>query len=462
MAKRTRFAAILCKQEVTPGVFVAPSTSTDGILVERPTLRINNQVVDTAEVSGSLDSLAPIPGGAQCEISFPFFVKGAGTPGVAPEWSKVAKACGLAEVVTLQTISGTTIALANPTRISDSGNGLAALTVGTPFHLVSPTGQKGECIVTVSAAGQVDFVRLDAGPAFVAEAAGATFVVRYGVPAVAVTAGSTTGFTAQAPWGNTAQQYRGLPVLASGNPVAPEYVVVSDYSAARLAAITKLMGAALDVTTKVGIPANVRYQPTSIDAPSHSFEMYRDGLRWRFRGGIGDVSVEMMAAQVWRFNVRITALFESRTDAAVPQSNYDGTRAGTWRNSRFAIDRQTCSVSRVTIALNMQMGYPDNPNDAEGFDPPQHTDRNVRFTANPYATAVATRDLMSKLRLGQDIMVDAQLLGGNARNPGQRIAITMPAVTLTNDDDGDNNGFVSEELQGKPSERDAGFMLTIW
>ncbi|TXL72557.1 hypothetical protein FHP25_25000 [Vineibacter terrae] len=462
MAKRSRFAAILAKQESVPGTFVAPSTTTDGILVERPTLRINNQVVDTAEVSGSLDSLAPIVGGAQCEISFPLYVKGSGVPGVAPEWGKVAKACGLAEVVTLQTITGSTIALSTATRITDSGAGLAGLTVGTPFHLVTAAGQKGEGIVTVSAAGQIDFTRLDAGPAFAAEVAGATFTIRYGVAAVAATAGSVTGLTAQAPWGNTAQQYRGMPVLLSGNPAAPEYVVASDYSAARVAAITKTMGSALDVTTKAGIAANVRYQPTSADAPAHSWEMYRDGLRWRFRGGVGDLSIEQTAANVWRFNVRITALFEGRADAAMPTPTYDATRAGVWRASRFAIDRLPTGISRMTVALNNQLAYPDDPNDTEGFGPPQIVDRNIRFTANPLATSVATRDLMSKLRGGQDIMVDAQLLGAGASKPGNRAALTMPAVTLTANDDGDSNGFVSEELQGKPSERDAGFMLTLW
>lgn len=462
MAKRTRFAAILCKAESVAGTFAAPSTTTDGILVERPTLRINNEVVDTQEVSGSLDALAPIVGGAKCEISFPVYFKGGGIPGVAPEWGKVAKACGLAEVVTLQTISGTGIALADAVTITDSGNGLAALTVGTAAHLTSAAGQTGEFVVTASAAGSLTISRTDAGAAFIAETAGSTFTLRYGVAAATAAAGSTTGFTAAAPWAATLNLYRGMPALLSGNPATPEYVILNAYSAARVAAITKTMGGALTTSTKASIPANVRYQPTSADAPATSFEMYRDGLRWRFRGGVGDLSIEKMAGNVWRMNVRITALYEAKADASVPTPTYDATRAGIWRGSRFAIDRATCGVSRVTVSLNNQMGYPDNPNDPEGFDPPQITDRNVRVTANPQATSVATRDLMSKLRAGTDIMIDAQILGASARNPGQRGALTMPAVTLTNDDDGDASGFVTEELQGKPSERDAGFMLAIW
>lgn len=462
MAKRTRFAAVTAKTESVRGTFSAPSTTTDGVLVERPQIRINNQVVDTDEASGSLDARSPIVGGAQVEISFPLYFKGSGTPGVAPEWGKIAKSMGLAEVVTLQTISATTIALANPTRITDSGNGLGALTVGTAFHLVTPTGQKGEGIVTVAAAGQVDFARLDAGPAFVAESAGATFVIRYGVPAVAATAGSTTGFTAQSPWGNTAQQYRGMPVLLSGNPATPEYGVISDYSAARVAAITKTMGSALDTSTKVSIPANVRYQPSSADEPSTSVEVYRDGIRWRLRGCVAAGELEQQAGNLWRLNVRLMGLLESLGDASVPTPTYDATRAGTWRSSRFAIDRATIGVSRVTVAMGQRTGFPDNPNDPEGFDPPQITGRDIRVTANPQRTSVATRDLLSKVRSGTDVMIDAQLLGASARNPGQRGALTMPAVTLTGSDDGAQNDFMTEDIQGKPSEQDAGFMLSIW
>jgi hypothetical protein len=248
MAKRTRFAAILAKSESVRGTFTAPSTTTDGVLVERPTLRINNQVVDTDEVSGSLDALAPIVGGAQCEISFPMYFKGSGTPGVAPEWSKLMKAMGLEELVTLQTISATTISVSDANTIADSGSGLAALTVGTPIHVSGFTNaaNNGEFVVTVSAAGAIDVTKADGSAAgLVAEVAGPTVVIRYGVPAVAATAGTTTGFTAQAPWGNTAQQYRGMPVLLSGNPATPEYVVISDYTAGRVASITKTMGSAL-------------------------------------------------------------------------------------------------------------------------------------------------------------------------------------------------------------------------
>jgi hypothetical protein len=196
-------------------------------------------------------------------------------------------------------------------------------------------------------------------------------------------------------------------------------------------------------------------------------EMYRDGIRWRFRGCVANGDIEMMAANLWRWNMRITALLvldadSPFADAAVPTPTYDATRAGTWRTSRFAIDRAAIGVSRVTVAMNNRLAYPDNPNDGEGFDPPQITGRDIRVTANPHRTSVATRNLMSQVRAGTDVMIDAQLLGASARRAGQRGALTLPAVTLTAADDGGVNDFMTEDIQGKPSVQDAGFFLAVW
>jgi hypothetical protein len=99
----TRRAAVLFKMEVgsaQEGIDQNPSPATDGVLVEQP-LRItfNPNIIDTTEVTPSLDSFDPIVGGTSVSIEFDCYLKGSTTPGVAPEWSKILKACGFSESI---------------------------------------------------------------------------------------------------------------------------------------------------------------------------------------------------------------------------------------------------------------------------------------------------------------------------------------------------------------------------
>lgn len=464
MALRTRFAAVTAKIESTPGTFDAPSGSTDGILVERPTYRLDPQNTQTEEVTGSLDPSAPIVGGMQCQIDFSFYVKGSGTPGVAPNFGKILKACGLAETVTLNTISGTGIAVADSNTITDSGNGFGPLTVGTVIYIsgFSTAANNGEFIVTVTAAGSIDVTKLDgSAPGLTAEAAGATISIRYGVAAVAATAGITTGFTAQSPWAGTLQLYRGMPVWLSGNPATPDLTVINDYTAARVARIVKTMGSALTTSTKVSIPANVRYQPTSASLPKASLEVYLDGLRWRFQGCVGTARLECAAGGPWKVTVSMRGLFVTKTDTAVATPTYDGTRPGIWRASRFAIDRVTAGLRNYSLDMQNAIEFAGNPNATEGFDSPDIVARNIMMRADPYTTLVATRDLFDKVRTSTNVMVDAALLGNSGVTAGNRAHLLNPDVALLRDDPGNDGNFSTEAIEGFCNGADAGFMLAL-
>lgn len=462
MTLRTRNAALTLKIESTPGTFDAPSTTTEGILVERPTLRANNNLINTDEVTGSLDGRGPIVGGQQFSIDFSLYLKGGGTPGVAPEWGKIARICGLAETATLQTLAAATYALTDATTLTDSGSGLAALTVGTVFHLTTAGGQSGECRVATSAAGTITFTRLDTGTAFVAETAAATWTIRYGVVGTLATAGTTSGFTAQAPFAATLSLYRGMPLLLSVNPVTPEFTLINDYTAARVGRIVKTMGAALDNTTRLSIPANVRYQPTSSSIPAGSLEVYMDGVRWRFTGVRGTMRVEATAGGVWRANVSLQGLFVTKTDAAVPTPTYDGTRPGIWRSSRFGIDRSTIALRNFGFDLGNRLEFPGDPNLQEGFASPEIVSREITAQANPYLTVVATRDYLDTLREATDVLVDASVLGNAGASPGNRLGFVAPTATLTAADPGADGGFVTEQLGMFLKGQDAGFMLSLW
>mgnify|MGYP000324279674 CR=1 FL=1 len=466
MAKlRTRNAALLAKVETTPGEFVAPSASTDGILVEGVTPSFRPQNTETDEVTGSLDGRGPIPGGLQCELSFSLYLKGSGTPGVAPEFAELLRACGLAETVTLNTITGTTLSVTGGNTIEDSGSGLAALTVGTVIHAsgFANAANNGEFVVTSSAAGSVGLAKVGGAAAGMTnETAGATVTLRYGIAGAAATAGSTTAATLQSPFAATAGLYTGMPVLLSGNPAASRYAALAGYSAGRVLTLTDLMGSALDTDTKASIPANVRYVPASSSIPALSIEYYLDGLRWRLAGCKGSLSVEARSAGPWRANIRLAGMLVSKDDAAVPAVTYDGTRPGTFRNSAMLMNRIPVSMETLSLDASMEMPFPPNPNQAEGFDPPEHVRRNLRGRIDPHLALVATRDVFAAFRAGTEEIIHARLLGGTAANPGQRVGLTIPSAFYEGANPVDKQGLAAEDVGFFCRGQDAGAFLVFY
>ncbi len=99
-ALRSMNAALLAKIETTEGVDASPVAGSDAVLVENPQITFNPNMVQTKEVTGSLDSRGPIAGGMTVQLTFDVLLKGSGAAGTAPEWGDLLKACGWAETVT--------------------------------------------------------------------------------------------------------------------------------------------------------------------------------------------------------------------------------------------------------------------------------------------------------------------------------------------------------------------------
>jgi hypothetical protein len=94
-----RNSALTAKIEVTEGVDVSPAPATDAIRIEKPQLKPVVKTQTTEESSGSLDTAAPIVGGAYMEFTCTVYGKGSGTPATAPEWATLLKICGYAETI---------------------------------------------------------------------------------------------------------------------------------------------------------------------------------------------------------------------------------------------------------------------------------------------------------------------------------------------------------------------------
>lgn len=461
---RSRNGAMLFVLESVPGTFQAPSPSTDAILVESPQISFDPQNVETNEVTGSLDGRGPLVGGMKCQISGSFYLKGSGKPGVAPEWGDLMKAGAWSETVTKTDIVAVTLSITDGNTVADSGSGLAALTVGTVLYMDGwvNAANNGEFLVATSAAGSIVLTKTDgSGPGLVNEAAGPSVTLRRGIAGTAATAGTTSTATLQAPYAASAQLYRGMPALLSGNPATPAFSFISDYTAARIASFTELFGVALSAATKASIAANVLYQPLSSAIPSGSCEYYIDGVLYRFKAARGSVELSFTAGGACRGQFTMSALFVSKTDAAVPVPIYDSVRPPTWRNSVFNINRLAAALSAFSLNTNGQLEFPDNPNSSEGFDGPEFTGRRVSGSMDPYATLVATRDIMADFRSGASRILHARATGGVGA-PGNRVALTVPSAFYESYGPGDKNGLATESVGYFAQGQDSGAQLAVY
>lgn len=461
---RSRNGAMLFVLESVPGTFQAPSAATDAILVEAPQISFDPQNVETNEVTGSFDGRGPLVGGMKCQITGSFYLKGQGKPGLVPEWGDLMKAGAWSETVTKTDLVATTFAAVNPGNITDSGSGLAVLTIGTVIYVDGfvNAANNGEFIVTASAAGSITVTKLDgSSPAFVAESAGPSVTIRRGLAAVAATAGAAFTATLQAPWAASAQLYRGMPAVLSGNPAVPAFSFISDYTVGRLASFTESFSPILSATTKAALAANVLYQPVSNSIPSGSCEYYIDGVLYRFKAVRGSVELSFTAGGACKGQFTMSGLFVSKTDAAVPVPTYDSVRPPTWRNSVFNINRLAAALSTFSLNTNGQLEFPDNPNSSEGFDGPEFTGRRVSGSMDPYATLVATRDIMTDFRAGASRILHARATGGVGA-PGNRVGLTVPSAFYESYSPGDKNGLAMESVGYFAQGQDTGAQLVVY
>lgn len=138
----TRRAAVLFKIESSEGVDASPSAGSDGVLVEAPRLTFNPNVIDTNEVTPSLDPADKIVGGMSVGFEFDIYLKGSGAAGTPPEWGKVLKCCGFAETITASAVPASPEALASGASavqctLGASATGTSELYLGMPVNFSS-------------------------------------------------------------------------------------------------------------------------------------------------------------------------------------------------------------------------------------------------------------------------------------------------------------------------------------
>lgn len=101
MAKSSRKVLVLAKIQVAAGVPAVPTVAENAILVRNPNPNpVVTESVDRALLRPYFGNSEQLPGLIHSEIDFEVELAGSGTPGVAPAWGPLLRACAFAQTVT--------------------------------------------------------------------------------------------------------------------------------------------------------------------------------------------------------------------------------------------------------------------------------------------------------------------------------------------------------------------------
>jgi hypothetical protein len=254
----------------------------------------------------------------------------------------------------------------------------------------------------------------------------------------------------------TPQIYRGMPIVFAGAVSLTS--LIWDYTAAKLAKIIGKGSANLTTGVTYQIPPNVVYRPASAGIPALTLYVFIDGLRRRYVGCRGNVSVTLAAGGPGRLSFTFTGIPLGDTDTANPVPVFDATRPQVWRGGQSRLNNDPAAVSQLQVDFGAQTGNPENPEAAEGFDVAEIFSRRGSGSMDPEKVLVATRDTFGLARTGARVPIGA-LYGTGA---GERVGLTLPQAHLLPPTIVDRNGVAAETVPFQLTGQDAGGMIAIW
>jgi hypothetical protein len=283
-----------------------------------------------------------------------------------------------------------------------------------------------------------------------------------GAPTAATAGSATTYSHSGAPFTNVAQAYRGMAVLLTGNPSAGSTDVILDYTAARVATLAKTYSPVLDTSTLVQIPIQTLYRPTSDETVEESLTCYAyvDGLRHRIVGCSGTWGVGLRAGAPALLTVRLTGIVVAYNEATALPTNYTPItrQAPRWAGGVARFNRTLARCASLGFEMGVRTYYPENPEAAEGYDPPIITGAGPRFTIDPASNTTDTVTRTSAFRAGTPVPL-ATTWGSVA---GNRFALSTPSAQVVDLQPAERAELGVDAIALMPDGPNASAFLSCW
>lgn len=277
-----------------------------------------------------------------------------------------------------------------------------------------------------------------------------------GAPTAAAS-GTVNTVTAATPFGTTAQQYRGMPLLLTGDQTDNTSII--NYTAGRVITIPDTR-TAMTVSTLLQIPINVLYSPSSADGDQQTLTIYHyvDGDLFIFTGCAGTWGMSVQAGQYATLTFTLMGrLVTPITQVAVPVALIPAAPIAPplWLAGRSQYQGGLARSNGFALNANVSTIMPDNPEEDQGYDPAMPISRAAGGTMSPLMDTTVDTQRFAAYTAGTRIPLMAAI--GNT--PGNRFVISIPTAVITQMTMVDRGGLQAWDVSFVTDGPDAGFFI---
>lgn len=279
-----------------------------------------------------------------------------------------------------------------------------------------------------------------------------------GVP-TAATAGTVSTITLAAPFVATAQAYRGMPLLLTGDQTT--HTGITDYTVGRVATLADTVTAPT-VSTLAQIPINNLYGPTSDESVFKTVTVYayKDGMQWKFTGCQGTWSIELSTGGLGFLTFTLRGQVTSFATAAIVA----WTRSATlptqprWVAGKCRLGGALAQPRRLMFDAGVQTVLPDNPEATEGYDPAVPINRDSQGSIDPLMNTASVVALYNAFKAGTAMTLMAQI--GSAA--GNRFMLIAPQAKFTGFNPGARDGLATHDISFQLDGQDSDLFLASY
>ena len=283
-----------------------------------------------------------------------------------------------------------------------------------------------------------------------------------GVVATAATAGTVNTATFPVAFSATAQAYRGVAALLTGNPAAGTTSPITNWTAGRVATYGETFGSTLTTATLMQIPVNTLYRPTSDESlyRTVTLYLYNDGMLTIFTGCVGSVRFDVRSGGMGMMTFTMRGRFVSTSAVALPTALVAGTAQNPpiWQGGRSQLLGRLAQCSSLSFDMGVGLMLPENPEAPSGYGSAVPISRAVRTTIDPLMDTTNQVALFNDFIAGTTGTLFAQL--GSAA--GNRFMLSQPSIRMLQADPNDRQGLRANSITAAANSTDASFFLCCY
>lgn len=189
---------------------------------------------------------------------------------------------------------------------------------------------------------------------------------------------------------------------------------------------------------------SVAYAPVSSGFESVTIYRYIDGKRYIYTGCVGNMTFSQDTNDFHVLTFSMIGHFVSETDQTLVTPTYADAAPIAAVNGTFTYDSYAAIINNLSFDIGNSIAQAVDYNATDGFGEIRITNRAVTGSFDPEDVTIATYDYWSTLTGSTSAAITTAALGPAA---GNKIALSFPAVTLTNVTAGDRDGISVRNLE---------------